>query len=356
MKLLRFLLFPFAILYDLITKIRNYCYSTGIFKSFEFNIPVIAVGNLSVGGTGKTPQIEFLVNLLTDNYRVAVLSRGYKRKTKEFQIVNNSHKAKDVGDEPLQLFKKFRKKITVAVDTNRANGIKQLLKTKHPPELVLLDDAFQHRKVKATLYILLTKYKDLYVNDFILPTGNLRESKKQAKRANIIVVTKCPGNISKKEQKAIIKKINPKKYQQVFFSSILYNEELQGNKKLTIKDLKNKKVLLITGIANPSSLVSYLLKNQVNYKHMVYPDHHNFTKNDIRKITNSFQKIKSEEKIILTTEKDYMRLSDFINNIYVIKIKTKLLADENEFIKSVYFHIKKPFKKHSLPKKTDSKA
>lgn len=334
MKLLRFLLFPFAILYDAITSIRNWFFNIGVLKSTSFKIPVIAVGNLSVGGTGKTPQIEYLIRLLKSDYNIAVLSRGYKRKTKGFQIVNNLHTAEDVGDEPLQFFKKFTN-ITVAVDADRTNGIQQLLKSENSPEIVLLDDAFQHRKVKATSYILLTKYNDLYTNDFILPTGNLRESRRGANRADCIIVTKCPLHLSFEERECIVKKINPKNYQKVFFTTINYDTELKGGEKLLINDLQNKEVVLVTGIANPNPLLQYLSDKSIKFTHLKYPDHHHFSASELTDIQNTFDKINTNDKIILTTEKDYVRLKNKIDSLYYIAIKTSFLADENLFIKQI---------------------
>ncbi|MDO6813558.1 tetraacyldisaccharide 4'-kinase [Tenacibaculum soleae] len=344
MKLLRFLLFPFAVLYNVITTIRNWFFDIGIFKSTSFDIPVIVVGNLSVGGTGKSPQIEYLIRLLKDTHKVAVLSRGYKRKTKGFQIVNTSHKAIDVGDEPLQFFKKFGKEVTIAVDADRTNGIQQLLNFKTSPEVVLLDDAYQHRKVKGSTYILLTKFTDLYVNDFMLPTGNLRESRSGAKRASVIIVTKCPHDLDQKTKDTIIKKIAPEKEQQVFFTTISYDENIKGSAALlTISDLKEKEVLLVTGIANPDSLLSFLSEENIKYKHLAYPDHYNFTDNDIIKIKNESKTI-SSETVILTTEKDYMRLNGKIDNLCYITIKSTFLSDEEKFNQFVLSHVKKNIK------------
>ena len=206
MNLLRKLLFPFAILYGFITFLRNYLYDKGFLKSYSFNIPVIAVGNLSVGGTGKTPQIEYLIRLLSPNYKVATLSRGYKRKSEGFVLADANATAEIIGDEPFQYYKKFPT-IKVAVAADRKNGIEQLLNQKEKPEIILLDDAFQHRKVKAGFYILLTSYGDLFSDDFILPTGNLRESRSGAKRADVIIVTKCPKDISDAEQERIRQKL-----------------------------------------------------------------------------------------------------------------------------------------------------
>ncbi|MEE4000493.1 tetraacyldisaccharide 4'-kinase [Tenacibaculum sp. FZY0031] len=341
MKLLRFLLFPFAVLYDVITRVRNWFFTIGILKSTSFEIPVIAVGNLSVGGTGKSPQIEYLIRLLNDKYRMAVLSRGYKRKTEGFQLVNDTHTAEDVGDEPLQFYKKFKKVITVAVDADRTNGIQQLLQQNNPPEVVLLDDAYQHRKVTASSYILLTKYNDLFVDDFVLPTGNLRESRRGAKRATMIVVTKCPENLSKSTQEKIVRKLNPKSYQKVFFTTIAYDESLKGTNELTIDDLQDKEALLITGIANPTPLLNFLKEKKVSFKHLNFPDHHNFTQQDILKIEKAFNELPSEQKIMLTTEKDYMRLEGKVNPLNYISIKSHFISEEKAFNSLVLSEIKK---------------
>ncbi|APG65007.1 tetraacyldisaccharide 4'-kinase [Tenacibaculum todarodis] len=339
MKLLRFLLFPIAVIYDLITSIRNFLFDKGIFKSTTFNIPVIAVGNLSVGGTGKTPQIEYLIRLLKDKNKIAVLSRGYKRKSTGFLLLNKDHSAEDVGDEPLQYFKKFNN-IRVAVDADRTNGIIQLLKGENPPEIVLLDDAYQHRKVKASLYILLTKYNDLFTDDFLLPTGNLRESRSGAKRANIIVVTKCPADLSIEEQQKIRSKINVEKHQQLFFTSISYDENISGSESISVNDLKTYEVVLVTGIANPKPLTTYLANKNVNYTHLNFPDHHAFSTKDIVGIQNTFNAISSDKKIILTTEKDYVRLEDKLKDVSCLGIKTNFLLEDNLFDEVIKSHIK----------------
>jgi tetraacyldisaccharide 4'-kinase len=202
MNLLRNILFPFAILYGFITSIRNFLFDKGILKSTSFDIPIIAVGNLSVGGTGKTPQIEYLIRLLSDKYQVATLSRGYKRQSEGFVLASSSSNAEILGDEPFQFYQKFPN-IQVAVDADRTNGIIQLLSQNEKPQVILLDDAYQHRKVKAGFYILLSSYGDLYADDFMLPTGNLRESRSGANRANIVIVTKCPKDLSDQDQEQI---------------------------------------------------------------------------------------------------------------------------------------------------------
>lgn len=337
MKFLRFLLFPLSVIYNGITTIRNLFFDWGFFKQTSFKIPVITVGNLSVGGTGKTPQIEYLIRLLGDSFKIAVLSRGYKRKTQDFVLLNDTHAAVDVGDEPLQYFNKF-KNIDVAVDVNRVAGIARLI-ADVSPEVVLLDDAYQHRKVKASLSILLTKYDDLFIDDFLLPTGNLRESRSGAKRTDLILITKCPKNLTDLSKKRIITKL--KKYQKkVFFTSITYDKKTSGDKNIFTKDLKNYQVLLITGIANPSSLLSFLQENKVNFKHCQFSDHHHFTDTEIEKIKREFACLSSSKKMILTTEKDYVRLKNSIKELSYLGIQTSFLSRQEEFNLILKSHVK----------------
>lgn len=327
MKLVRFLLFPFAILYNGITALRNVFFDTGFFKQTSFKLPVLVVGNLSVGGTGKTPQIEYLIRLLNNTFKIAVLSRGYKRKTEGFVLVNDTHNANDVGDEPLQYFKKFRN-IQVAVDANRVAGISKLLDLKWP-EVILLDDAYQHRKVKGSFYILLTKYNDLFIDDYLLPTGNLRESRRGAKRADVILVTKCMADLSKDTQENIKQKLS-KYAKNIFFTSISYDSEISGTASVLVDKLKDYEVLLITGIANPSPLLLYLKSKKVNFKHLSFPDHHHFSDKDIDVIQKEYLAIKSSKKIILTTEKDFVRLKDKVEELSFLGIKTSFLNKEAE--------------------------
>ena len=330
MNLLRKILFPFAILYGFITSIRNFLFDKGIFKSYTFDIPIIAVGNLSVGGTGKTPQIEYLIRLLTPKYRVATLSRGYKRKSEGFVLADSNSNAAILGDEPFQFYKKF-KNIQVAVDANRKNGIQQLLSQPKKPEVILLDDAFQHRKVKAGFYILLTSYDDLYSDDFMLPTGNLRESRSGAKRANLIIVSKCAKNLSLDEQNKIKSKLNLASTQNLYFSYIDYDESIYAeNSTLKVSELWNVDKLLLAGIAKPEPFFAYLQSK--NEEKLVYPDHHHFTENDILEIKN-----KAQNKIIITTEKDFVRLKDSIpsEQLYYLPIRSSFLADDENFDKII---------------------
>lgn len=332
MILLRKLLFPFAILYGLLTSLRIYLYDKGIFKSYSFDIPVIVVGNLSVGGTGKTPQIEYLIRLLSSKYKIATLSRGYKRKSKGFVLADANSNAEILGDEPFQYFKKFPE-IKVAVDADRKNGIEQLLNQKSRPEIILLDDAFQHRKVKAGFYILLTAYEDLFCDDFMLPTGNLRESRNCAKRANSIIVTKCPPYISELEQEGICIKLrrflhsgNENKVE-IFFSSIDYDDKVYNDtESLTVSDLKLTQKMLLAGIAKPKSFFDYLQTG--NDEVMAFSDHHHFSESDILNI-----KSQAIDKIIVTTEKDFVRLEAKIlrKQLFYLPIKIKFLSNQESF-------------------------
>ncbi len=337
MKYLRFLLFPFAIVYDFVTTIRNSFFDIGIFKQTSFQIPIIVVGNLSVGGTGKTPQIEYLIRLLKGTYKVAVLSRGYKRKTNGYVLLNDTHTALHVGDEPLQYFKKFSN-INVAVDENRVEGITNLIAQKSP-EVILLDDAYQHRKIKGSFYILLTKYDDLFVDDYLLPTGNLRESSKGAKRADIIVITKCPINLNTKNQQKIKRRFQKYK-QEIFFTSIAYGAIKSAKNTLSFNEIKKHEIVLVTGIANPNSLLTYLNTQNINFQHLKYKDHHHFSSKEIVEIQQVFDAIKTEKKLLITTEKDYVRLKEFINNLYFIEIETIFLNNQNEvFNQQIITHI-----------------
>ena len=285
MKILRYILFPFAPIYYLVTWFRNKLYDVGIKKSKSYNFPVICVGNLSVGGTGKTPMIEYLISILKNDYKVATLSRGYKRQTKGYYLADKKASALTIGDEPFQFYSKFKKDISVAVDANRQNGISELQKLKNSPEIILLDDAYQHRKVKAGLNILLTTYTNPYFEDFVLPTGDLREPKHGVKRADIIVVTKCPDDLDEATKAAFIKQIRPNKNQSIFFSSIGYsNEVISENSNIELKDLSN--FTLVTGIANAKPLVDFLNSKHLNFEHLNFKDHHEFSQQDISELNN----------------------------------------------------------------------
>ncbi|MFB3389095.1 tetraacyldisaccharide 4'-kinase [Flavobacterium sp. LAR06] len=336
MNVLRKILFPFAILYGFITSIRNFLFDIGILKSTSFDIPVIAVGNLSVGGTGKTPQIEYLIRLLSDKYKVATLSRGYKRKSEGFVLADGTSNAEILGDEPFQFYQKFPN-IQVAVDANRTNGITQLLSQKNKPDVILLDDAYQHRKVKAGFYILLTSYGDLYADDFMLPTGNLRESRSGANRANIVVVTKCPKDLSDQKQEEIRLKLNLNCLQQIYFTFIEYDDAIYSKEAtVAVKDIKSEAKILLAGIAKPKPFFDYL-KNE-NDECLTYPDHHHFSDSDLDEIQN-----KGNDKKIITTEKDYVRLKDskLVSKLYYLPIKSTFINQHQNFDATVLEYVKK---------------
>ena len=332
MNLLRKILFPFAILYGLVTSIRNFLFDIGILKSYSFDIPIIAVGNLSVGGTGKTPQIEYLIRLLSGKYKIATLSRGYKRQSEGFVLADSTSNAMVLGDEPFQFYQKFPG-IQVAVDADRKNGIEHLLSQKEKSEIILLDDAFQHRKVKAGFYILLTSYGDLYSDDFILPTGNLRESRSGAKRANIVVVTKCPKTLSLEEQKSIQSKLKLTENQELYFSFIDYDDSIFSvEKKIKVDEIRNIDKLLLAGIAKPEPFFEFLKSEVDNQEILTYPDHYHFTEKDILEI-----KAKAQDKIIITTEKDYVRLKDSVlaAQLYYLPIRSSFVSSGNSFDNSI---------------------
>ncbi|QXP61372.1 tetraacyldisaccharide 4'-kinase [Olleya sp. HaHaR_3_96] len=318
MKFLRFILFPIVPVYFVVTWFRNLMYDIGWKSSKSYDFPILCVGNLSTGGTGKTPMVEYLIRLLKDDLRLATLSRGYGRKTKGFVLGNPLSNAESLGDEPFQFYNKFSDGVLVAVDANRQEGIAQLIQNEPKPQLIVLDDAFQHRKVKAGFYVMLTTYANLYTKDFVLPSGNLREPKSGAKRANIIVVTKCPDDLTTAKKQAIVSEIKPLDYQNVFFSSISYSAILYSeNKSLTLSELSDFK--LITGIANATPLVDFLTEKNLDFEHIAFKDHHNFSLQEIERF--------SKYDCIVTTEKDYMRLkneSSLIGKLYYLPIKVEI--------------------------------
>lgn len=332
MKILRKLLFPFAVLYGIVTAFRNYFYNKGWFHSKSYRQPVICIGNLSVGGTGKSPMVAYLLNFLKDEYHIAVLSRGYKRETKGYIEVTTAHTAKQVGDEPRQ-FKQNFPEVTVAVCADRQTGIEML---QPEAEVILLDDAFQHRKVKASLNILLTPFEDLYIYDYMLPTGNLREPRAGMRRADIIVVTKCPEKVAYSKLQEIQFKLDLKEHQRVYFSKITYDSKIYNETEiLDLAYLEDKYFSLVTGIANPKPLVDFLAEKHYRFEHFKYPDHHDFSTSEIETLQT--------QEIILTTEKDYMRLQPKLEKyaLYYLPIKTEILNGQGSFFKeNIKQHIK----------------
>ena len=334
MKNLRKILFPFSLIYAAITSLRNFLYDKNIKKSIGFDIPVIAVGNLSVGGTGKTPMVEYLIRLLSDRYSLVVLSRGKKQKSKGFYLANDITTIEEIGDEPFQYHSKF-KNIHVAVNVDRVEGVTKILAALPKTEIVLLDDAFQHRKIKAGFYIMLTAYNDLFYNDLVLPAGNLRECKSGVKRANVVVVTKCPNDLSEEEMLQIKSEIaidNDK----IFFSYINYHHSVTNNsEEIEISDLKND-FIAVAGIAKPEYFYDFLecTKNDC----LTFPDHHFFSDQDLKKILQ-----KANGRKIITTEKDYMRLQNMLpkKQLYYLPIEMNFVNDSPTF----NLEIKKNFEK-----------
>ncbi len=383
LKPVRILLFPLSLIYALVVRIRNWCYDRNILSSSSFNLPIICVGNLAVGGTGKSPMVELLIRILKDRYEIAVLSRGYKRKTRGYALAGASSTALDIGDEPMQFHSKFPE-LTIAVGEERIVAIPQLLHDRPGTRAIVLDDAFQHRSVKAGLNILLTDYSNLFTRDWWLPSGDLRDAPSSYRRADLIIVTKCPEDLAESERRSIIQEIGPLKHQQVFFSAIQYGLPYHitrgtdsaaggnvtsdpggkdisdlggkvisgpvGNVTGPIKDNKTNvtgkagvaatveiddkmEVLLVTGIANPGPLKKWLDERAGAYYELAYSDHHIFSIDDLNNITRRFNGISSGNKIILTTEKDAVRLVKFRQELegwpfYVLPIEPRFLFDD----------------------------
>lgn len=329
MSVIRFFVFPLSIIFKFITDLRNKLYDCNFLKSEKINVPVISVGNLSTGGTGKTPMVDFIINNLKKDYNISVLSRGYYRKSKGFIEIKNSDNPSQVGDEPF-LLKSNHLEVPVFACEDRVEGAKKII-SENNTNLILLDDAFQHRKISRNLDIVLTDYNNLFYKDYLLPYGNLRESRKNINRADIIVVTKCPQDLNKADIDKIKNQINPKKTQSLFFSQIEYSDILFGLKEVFFKSIINSKLTLVTGIANSQPLKEYLKNNNVIFNHFEYPDHYDYSRKDVNKIL-----YKSKNNIILTTKKDYFKLNQFkINNLFYIDIEVKFFESKQEFLSAI---------------------
>lgn len=314
---MRFLLLPFAILYGLGVRLRHFLYDRGWLSSKRYPFPILCVGNLAVGGTGKTPMVEYLVRLLGQE-QVAVLSRGYRRKTKGFVLADDSATAMTLGDEPYQYHRKFPR-ATVAVCESRQEGIERLLENPHF-KYIILDDAFQHRKVQAETNLLLTSYDKLYTQDFLLPVGSLRDIRSRARKAQIIIVTKCP-ELTQTEQEKIIQQLKPLPSQKVYFTTIAYSDRVYSHEdSQALKDFIATPFTLVTGIANPTPLVDFLEKQGASFEHLAYSDHHHFSNRELE-----FLRQKGR---ILTTEKDYVRLEGALSTLYYLPIETQFLNDQ----------------------------
>ncbi len=339
------MLFPFGVLYLIVTTIRNKLYDYDLKKSTTFDLPIICIGNIAVGGTGKTPHTEYLVRLLEKQNKLAILSRGYGRKTKNYIEATLKSTSEEIGDEPAQYKRKFPN-TTVVVENKRVLGVKTILKKHSNTTVILLDDAFQHRAIKAGFNIVIVDYNYPLYNDFLMPSGNLRESKKGIKRADAIIVSKCPKNLSEIEQKNIKSKLNYHTPQHIYFTTIKYGRIYNiFDSKNTIDNLSNYAVLLITGIGKPKLLQKHIKSQTKKVSLLSYPDHHTFLEKDILKIKTEFNKIKSKNKIILTTEKDASRLLTIpeLNKfpIYCIEIRIEFLNKKHAFNTQIELYVRK---------------
>lgn len=354
MRILSFILLPLAWIYDGVTRLRNLLFDCGVWKQRHYDVPMMAVGNLAVGGTGKTPHTEYLLRLLSSKYRTAVLSRGYGRKSRGYQVAEGDISAEVLGDEPLQMHRKFPD-VTVAVCEDRCAGAGRLLQRNPAPEVLVLDDAYQHRHIRAGLYLLLTDYSRLYSSDLVLPAGRLRESRRGSRRADIIVVTKCPPGMSEKERDGIIGKLAPLPRQSVYFSTMAYGRPypLFSGTSLPDEEVKDpvnacgKSVFLLSGIAHPEPLSRHLEERGCSCRALRFPDHHRFTASDFAHINEMFAAM-PPGTWALTTEKDAARLLDnpslldenLRRNLWVQPIEVKFLfGQEQKFQQQILYYV-----------------
>lgn len=364
----KFLLYPISAIYGLIISLRNFLYDYKLFKSTEFEIPVISIGNITVGGTGKTPHTEYLVNLLRKQFIVTTISRGYKRKTKGYQEVEVDSLASAIGDEPLQIKTKFSD-IQVIVDEKRVHAIKkiQVQDAAELPDVILLDDGFQHRSVSPGINILLIDFNRPIDKDQLLPVGRLREARWQMRRANVIIYTKCPQEISPITRRIIMKDVNLRPYQNLFFTTMVYQPLTPVFPDYAIDTPKLASdavsVLLVTGIANPEHLRKYLSNFSDDISDLKFPDHHNFNNSNIQQIEQKFAAIGSENKIIITTEKDSMRLKDMDlsstlkEHLFYIPLKIKFLDSEGKnFDEKIVTYVRENKSNRDLHKRNSKKA
>lgn len=364
---------PVAFLYGAGVALRNKLFDCGVLRSESFDIPIICIGNIAVGGTGKTPHTEYLIKLLHKEFRVAVLSRGYKRHTKGYVLSTPTSKARNIGDEPYQIKTKFPD-IRVAVDENRCHGINQLRTLSDPAvEVVLLDDAFQHRYVKAGLNILLTDYHRLFCDDALLPAGRLREPAEGKNRAQIVIVTKCPQDLKPIEYNIITKRLKLFPFQQLYFSSFRYGKlqpvfpptetargEVQERELSSLQ--ADERVLLLTGIASPATIIEELNAYTSHIDLLAYDDHHNFTAQDMQLIKERFEKLKGSRKLIITTEKDATRLvhhqalnEGLKQHIYALPIEVEILQNQQDnFNQHIIGYVRENTRNSSLPQREDA--
>ena len=356
---------PLSCLYGMGVGVRNYLFDMGILKSRKFDLPVISIGNLTVGGTGKTPHTEYLIELLKDRYNVAVLSRGYKRKSSGFILSKSNTSVQQIGDEPYQMKQKFPD-IEVAVDKDRCHGIEKLLEHDNAPDtdVILLDDAYQHRYVSPGLNILLVDYHRLACYDELLPAGRLREPFGEKNRANIVIITKCPTTCKPIDYRVVTKAMDLYPFQRLFFSTLEYGElvHVYNGSRRALSDIRHDEILLLTGIASPEQLIHDLKKHNKHIHPLSFPDHHNFSSEDIKTINESFANIKSDRKIVITTEKDACRLKtisglskEICDNLYIIPVKIVFLRGQQDvFNEKIIEYVRKNPRNGSLAKSKDA--
>lgn len=350
MSLKKIVFFPFAVIYGIITALRNFLYDWKILPSKSFEVHTICVGNLAVGGTGKTPHVEYLINLLKNEMKLAVLSRGYKRKSTGFIHATDSSSIQDIGDEPL-LYKTKNPDLDVCVDGDRVNGVKKILEFSEPPKVIILDDAFQHRALNCGLKIVISEYTNVFINDCMMPAGYLRESKRGINRADIVIISKTPERTSAVEMRNLAKDLKLLAHQQLFFSWLKYGElyGFQNPKETinTLNDLFRYRIILFTGIGNPTPMLTYLKEYSSGVKHIPFSDHHQFTINDINDIREELDAIEGGNKIVITTEKDAMRLrngdlQDLANTLplYVLPIEVDFKEKTQEFNETIINYVR----------------
>ncbi len=336
------LLYPVSLVYGMVTGIRNFLYNSELLRSESFPVPVICIGNITIGGTGKTPHAEYLIDLLSREFKVAVLSRGYKRNTKDFRIVTSSSTVAESGDEPLQIAKKYPG-VLVTVERNRVKGVRKIMELKPETEVIILDDGFQHRRLTPGFSILLSDFNRPMPEDNLIPFGSLRESVSNIRRADVILITKTPPSISPIERRLIVTKTDKFPYQDLYFTAIKYEQpvpvfsDIPGRFDLEWNSFSDNGAVLVTGIANPDPLTEHLKRTFSTVVHITFPDHHDFTEEDIQKISNAWNELKTPVRYIITTEKDAMKLNVFSNiagelksAFYYIPIGIGFLNDDKE--------------------------
>lgn len=336
-RLLRPLLLPFSLIYGLIIWLRNLVYDKGIYSSVEFDVPVISIGNLSTGGTGKTPHLEYLIRLLEYEYKVATMSRGYKRASQGFLLAGKGANAALIGDEPMQFHQKFPE-VIVSVCENRMTGIPELMSVCPETEVILLDDAYQHRSVRPGLNILITEYQKPFYKDFILPFGNLREGRKSYKRADLIIISKCPQQLTGEKESEIKNAVRLLPHQHLFFSTIQYEGFLDFFSKQPLVPERSSNFILVSGIAKPEPLLDHLRQNAASVHLLRYPDHHYFSRDNLYEIRKTYDQWPVSDKAVVVSEKDATRLALWEKEliawhipVYVLPIHIRFMKDESRF-------------------------